>query len=134
MIDKISILKDEEGFRSEPYKCTEGKLTFGYGKTFITQKQAERCLYEDLQVFEDSVKRIVDNKELKINKQAFDVLVLMCYQLGGAGLLGFKNMWKALESQDYKTASEEMLDSFWYRQTPKRCERMAKLMLEAGNE
>jgi lysozyme len=59
------------------------------------------------------------------------VLVCMAYQLGVAGLLGFKNMLAATASGDYKKAAAEMLNSRWARQTPNRAQRMAKQM-ESG--
>ena len=40
-------------------------------------------------------------------------------------------MWDALKKDDYATASLEMLDSNWYKQTPKRCESLAKVMKES---
>ena len=40
-------------------------------------------------------------------------------------------MWDALKKDEYDTASLEMLDSNWYKQTPKRCESLAKIMKES---
>jgi lysozyme len=37
-------------------------------------------------------------------------------------------MLKALQDEDYKQASVEMLDSRWAKQTPNRAKRMAERM------
>jgi hypothetical protein len=37
-------------------------------------------------------------------------------------------MWKALGEGDYQTASEEMLDSRWAKQTPKRATDLSNVM------
>ena len=55
----------------------------------------------------------------------------MVFQLGIGGVSKFKNMWKALEKEDYYTASQEMLDSRWARQTPKRAEDLSNIMKES---
>ncbi len=52
----------------------------------------------------------------------------MVFQLGIGGVSKFKNMWKALGEGDYQTASEEMLDSRWAKQTPSRAEGLSEIM------
>ncbi len=133
-MDLVKILKDEEGFSAKGYVDTENKITWGYGFTYITQEQAERCLKENIATFTEKTLAIIKNKELKLSLQAIEVLVLMCYQLGEANLLLFKNMWELLSKNDYVGASEEMLKSRWAIQTPARARRMAKLMSEANND
>ena len=55
-------------------------------------------------------------------------LILMCYQLGISGLLGFSKMLAAIHAGDYGTARQEALDSAWARdQTPARAARTAML-------
>jgi len=54
----------------------------------------------------------------------------MVYQLGFSGTSKFRNFLSALNSQAYDKAADEMLDSKWHRQTPERCERLAKMMRE----
>lgn len=56
------------------------------------------------------------------------VIVCMAYQLGTNGVANFRKMCAALRIRDYNTAAAEMLDSGWHRQTPERCERMARIM------
>ena len=52
----------------------------------------------------------------------------MCFQLGKGGTKKFVKMLLALEERDYKSASLEMLDSKWNKQTPKRCQEISRIM------
>lgn len=56
------------------------------------------------------------------------VIVCMAYQLGTQGVANFKKMIAAIEDRDYAEAAAQMLDSGWHKQTPERCERMARMM------
>ena len=53
------------------------------------------------------------------------------YQIGEGGVSKFKNMWKALDSEDYGEASFQMLDSKWAKQTPARAGKLAGKMKAA---
>lgn len=59
-----------------------------------------------------------------------DALVLMSFQLGLNGLLGFKKMLRALEIGDYAGAKREALDSEWAKQTPERAKRVTELFTD----
>jgi hypothetical protein len=52
----------------------------------------------------------------------------MVYQLGIGGVGKFNNMWTALNNADYYTASQEMKDSRWWKQTKKRCESLSAIV------
>lgn len=56
------------------------------------------------------------------------VILCMAFQLGVNGVANFRRMCAALRIRDYITASTEMKDSGWHKQTPSRCERMAEIM------
>ena len=57
-----------------------------------------------------------------------EVILEMVFQLGTTGVSKFKKFWKALRVKDWKKASEEMKDSRWHSQTPKRCESLAEIV------
>jgi lysozyme len=67
-------------------------------------------------------------KDLPINYIARGVLIEMCFQLGVTGVSKFRNMFEALKIPDYNKASEEMLDSKWYEQTPARAKSLSYIM------
>jgi lysozyme len=130
MKELIENIKESEGFKGVVYKCTEGFDTIGYGTrlplseeetsscanpTKITKQEAEIILEIRLKKFiKDLEYREPFVNKISIEKQ--EIIAEMCYQLGVGGVLKFKGMWKALKAFDYVTASEEMLDSLWYRQ------------------
>ena len=51
--------------------------------------------------------------------------------MGYSGVGKFKNMIKALQNNDTKTASIEMLDSRWAKQTPNRAKALSDKMSNA---
>ena len=55
----------------------------------------------------------------------------MIFQMVFAGVGKFKNMIKALQNNDTKTASMEMLDSRWAKQTPNRAKELSDTMANA---
>ena len=106
----INLIKKYEGCRLKAYKCPAGLWTIGYGHTKgvkkgqkITQKQAERYLKEDLQVYEKSVEKAV---KVTLNQNQFDALISFVYNCGAAA---FRNstLLKKLNAGDYKGASAE---------------------------
>lgn len=57
------------------------------------------------------------------------VLVNMCFQMGIWGLLAFKHALAAAQTGDFQMAHDQMLDSEWARQTPRRAVTLATQML-----
>ena len=53
-------------------------------------------------------------------------LVDMGFNLGVPRLMKFKNMWEAIERQDFEWASAEMLNSRWAKQVGRRADNLAK--------
>jgi len=127
-------VKKEEGYRLEVYKCTEGHLTGGYGHKMLEGETPPTDHAGWLVLFERDFARAVTGADdlLKIcpdiNDSARNIVVEMVYQMGAYGVSKFKGMLKALQEEDYKQASVEMLDSRWAKQTPNRAKRMAERM------
>lgn len=132
----VNILKKEEGFRPKAYYCTEHYPTIGYG--FKCGEKLDPLPKDEMTEKEglDKLKKLVislDETMLKnpdlyrayspCNEARKAILLSMAYQIGIYGLLKFKKLLAALEQSDYKTASEQVLDSLAARQTPKRWQR-----------
>lgn len=127
-IDKLcaSILEHEGSNKKNsyhiPYKDTAGLWTICYGH-LVTQDELKdfdpnRKYSEDeaIEIFKQDVNVAIDGArvyidEHSISEDAFLVVVELSFWIGLPKLLGFKRMRKALQENDYVTASEEMLDS-----------------------
>jgi lysozyme len=128
----VNILKEHEGLRLKPYKCTAGKLTIGYGRNLedrgITEPEAFFLLTSDIHDISRELEiRIPFFNNLNDTRKA--VLVDMAYNLGINGLLQFKNMLIAISHNDYVTASVAMLQSKWADQVGKRSVELSKLLV-----
>lgn len=119
-----------EGFSKLPYKCPTGHLTIGYGHNLengISSAAAEFILKEDLARAEQAVKDAFPWWWKLDNARQF-VLVDMAFNMGLAGLKGFKKMLAAMEKGDYQTAAKEMLASKWAAQVGHRAAENARMM------
>ncbi len=123
--DLVVSIKKHEGFRGEVYKDHLINVTLGYGTLMpITQIEATLLLRNrlDKMIKELSLKEPVFNS---VPPQAQSILSEMAYQMGVNGLLKFKKTWRFLESHDFESASVEMLDSKWAKQTPNRAKELS---------
>ena len=123
------LIKDEDckGF---PYKCSEGYLTIGIGHNLEAAPLPHQIIMQifkhDLYKVTDPLTRLSWFSSLDTVRQS--VIVDMAFNLGVAGLLKFKNMIAAIQSQDYEKAADEMIDSKWFRQVKSRGERLEHMM------
>lgn len=67
-----------------------------------------------------------------LNEPRQTVLLLMAWQMGVDGLLGFERTLAAVQEGRFEDAAGFMKKSLWHSQTPIRCDRMAEQM-EKGN-
>jgi lysozyme len=136
MFESVLIsIRQNEGLKLKPYKCTENKLTIGYGRNLedkgISLVEAEIMLNNDVtDVYTELLQKIDYFDILPIRVQS--VLIEMAYQLGVSGLLKFKQTLLHIQNKDFESASVEMLDSKWAKQTPNRAIKMSNLM-KGGN-
>ena len=130
-------IKEHEGFRDQIYKDSLGFATIGYGHLVLDtdpfiegqsypKEHLEKVFDGDFNIAKDNANKLIG--DIALNHQAKCVIIEMVFQLGIGGVSKFKNMWKALGECDYQTASEEMLDSRWAKQTPKRAESLSATM------
>ena len=125
-----SQLERHEGLRLKPYRDTVGKLTIGYGRNLedvgISRDEAEFMLDNDIDQVERQLETVDEYRDLDAVRQA--VIANMAFNLGFAGLMGFKNMWAAIGRRDWESASEEMLNSKWARQVGVRAVELSEIM------
>ena len=137
-------VKDEikacEGYVNKIYKCSEGFDTIFYGHKVLpeddyehgieyTKAEGETVFEKDFQRTLDAAERLIADRP--INNTAKEVIINMVYQIGEGGVSKFKQMWKALDNEDYGEASFQMLDSLWAKQTPARAGKLSGKMRSA---
>lgn len=117
----IKLLKEFEGLKLKPYKCSAGVPTIGYGTTMIdgrpvtmktlpiTESQAEDYLRHDLEKFEDGV---LSRVKVDLSQNQFDALVSFAYNVG-LGNFGGSSLLRELNKGNYKVAADKLLD--WKR-------------------
>jgi lysozyme len=128
MNNLIENIKKNEGFVGTPYNDSLGIPTIGYGTKLPLSKREASVILE--MRLKDKIKEI-EEKEPFVNKlpdTTQEVIAEMCYQIGVNGVLKFKKMWSALKNFDFVRASEEMIDSRWAKQTPKRALELSEKM------
>jgi len=133
MKDVKARIKQHEGYRLEAYKCTEGYLTGGYGHRIMdgeaipsTKEGWEEIFESDFDTACVGASELVTNP--KVNQTAHGLVVEMVFQMGTYGVSKFVRFLKAVNDQQYKVASMEMLDSKWAKQTPERAKSMSEVM------
>ena len=107
----INLIKEFEGFRSEPYQDVAGVWTNGYGHTHgvtqdtppVTEEEAVLNLQDDLFQAEDGVDTYVT---VPLTDNQFDALVSFTYNLG-IGSLEHSTLLRKLNAGDYAGAADE---------------------------
>ena len=128
-------IKNNEGYSNKAYKDHLGFLTIGYGhliksneskylKNFYSKKYLEN-LFDD-----DFNKALVKYNKLFFKKnhgqKEKELLIEMLFQLGDKGVSKFVKMLSHIEKKQKFMTCLEMLNSLWYKQTPKRVEDLIK--------
>lgn len=140
-------IKIHEGFRKNAYLCPTGHLTVGYGFRVADLSPDELALNAGAvqPMSKEVAEKILDIKIAKFQKQIHsalpwlrqapmdiqDALCEMAYQMGVAGLLGFKNTLAMIKEGKYSKAAENMLKSKWATQTPARAKEIANIVKNA---
>jgi lysozyme len=129
----LAQLKEHEGFRSKPYKCTAGKLTIGYGLNLeqgITEEEAAAILAIRCEKIEDELVARCPAYAAIVETDAprAAVLLNMAYNLGVSGLLKFRRTLSFVEAGHYDSAATEMLDSTWAKQVGMRAIKLSEQM------
>ncbi|MBS6151859.1 MAG: glycoside hydrolase family protein [Campylobacter gracilis] len=135
-------IKAHEGFRDHIYKDSLGKATIGYGFLVAALSPDELKLNGGKvePMGKEVAEKILNLKVSKLKKRLFqclpwlqskpqgvqDTLIEMAYQLGLAGLMGFRHTLSCIEAGDYAQAAKNLKASLLYRQTPKRVEGYIK--------
>lgn len=146
-IELINELKKEEGFRASIYQCSEGVDTIGYGFNAKYLTDDELALNGGViePMSEEVATQILNRKVKKLIKAVDEVyswidnlpevvkigIYDMIYQLGIKGFGSFVNTQKYLKLLDYSKAIENIKNSKWAKQTPRRANNLIKRLERA---
>lgn len=134
MMNLATQLRHEEGSVPHAYQDHLGYWTIGVGRLIDRRKggglspdEIDYLLSNDITAKTREVFTALPwARELNEARQA--VLIGMAFQMGTAGLLGFKNTLKHVQAGRWTQAATGMLASKWAEQTPGRAARMARQM------
>ena len=146
-LELINELKREEGFRASIYQCSEGVDTIGYGFNVKYLSKDELDLNGGFiePMSEEVATQILNRKVKKLIKSVDEVyswidnlpevvkigIYDMIYQLGIKGFGSFVNTQKYLKALDYNKAIENIKNSKWAKQTPRRANNLIKRLERA---
>jgi len=106
----IDFIKRWEGLRLTAYRCPAQVWTIGYGHTktarrgmTITEKEAERLLRQDVEVYEYSVRKLV---QVELNQNQYDALVSFCFNVG-RGAFAQSTLLRVLNEGNYQRTARE---------------------------
>jgi len=130
LLNLIKSIVEHEGFSPVAYPdpLTKGKpYTFGHGLTSITEAESIEIVKNRIVSIRAQLSTLYP-PYAKLPEDVRDILEEMAYQMGIKGLMAFKNTLIAISNKDYKTASTNMMNSLWAKQTPKRAQTLATRM------
>ena len=131
----------DEGVKYEIYLDHLGLPTFGIGHlvidsdpehgepvgTEVSEDRVNECFDKDVEiVLSDCETLYPDYYDLPEEVQL--IIANMMFNMGRPRLSKFKGMKRGVDTRDWDTAADEMVDSGWYRQVTNRAERLVKRM------
>jgi lysozyme len=138
-------LSQEEGVRYLPYKDTVGIWTVGLGHNMqampvaniihrpfgngdkLTPDESAMLFRRDLtNVFNDLDKRLPWWRDNDAARQY--VLISLCFNLGIAGLIQFKNTLAAYQSKNWTKVVSGLKQSKWYKQVAARGPKLCNII------
>lgn len=137
------ILRHDEGVRFYPYDCGTGKnvkaamgrITIGVGHNLedkgISEDVVSLLLRNDINdAIKEARELFGDVLFYGVSEARQHALVSMIFQLGSGGLSKFKETLKHIRLHQWFKAGEEAKKSLWYRQTPKRADRVITMLVD----
>lgn len=127
---RLYVYDDATGTPVVPGYKLIGHPTIGTGRALdvhgITAAEAQFLLTDDLISIDTALRAYPWWVQLSSVRQF--VICDMAFNMGTAGVLGFKRMIAALQRSDYDLAATEMLASTWNTELPSRAHRLANIM------
>lgn len=140
------LIKDDEGLVLKPYRCSEHKLTIGYGYNMdanplpkhievylkehgvITKEMADELFASKYVQSVEAARNIIGSSWAMTNEVRRAVIISMIYQMGEIGFKKFTNTIRHIKAMNWIHAAYHMLQSKWEDQTEDRAHRYALMM------
>ena len=131
MTIKEQLIRDE-GKNRKMYQDAVGVWTIGVGHNLEAKGLSDRAI--DVILEDDIADAKADlasamSWATQLSEPRLGVLINMSFNLGIVGLLGFKNMLKAIRESRWEDAAAAMLDSVYATQVGARAQRLAKQLI-----
>ena len=128
---RLKVYDDATGTELKKGDTIVGYPTIGIGretsKNGISELEARfLCMNDVGRIQREALDAFPWMKSMNVVRQ--DVLHLMVFQMGVEGTKGFKQALAHMQMGLYHKAADELLNSLWAKQTPKRAKRMAEMM------
>ena len=134
-------IEADEGVKYEIYLDHLGLPTCGIGHlvvegdeehghevgTPVSEERVAELFEQDVQVTLDECERLYSGFS-ELPEEVQHILANMMFNMGRPRLSGFKKFNAAVAAGEWQEASEEMIDSRWYRQVTNRAERLVQRM------
>ena len=132
-------LEIDEGVKYEVYNDHLGYATFGVGH-LVLESDPE---YADeigtpvsesrvIEAFEQDCENVLRDCNIlyedfdDLPSEAQQVIANMMFNMGRPRLSKFRGMKRGVDSRNWNDAADEMIDSSWYLQVPKRAKRLMR--------
>jgi lysozyme len=127
-------VQGHEGLSLKPYICTAGKVSIGIGRNLddrgISQDEALYLFNNDCIMTDQDLHRVFGSDFDRFPDNARLVFFDMMFQLGLVRFCGFRKMIEKAKAEDWKGAAEELMDSRYAKQVPKRAEENRDKLLQ----
>ena len=118
----IELLKHHEGLRLKPYRCSQNKLSIGYGRNLedigISNEEARILFAHDVENAENACHYHFPWFK-GLDEVRRDVIVNLVFNMGINGVKGFKKMIQAIVQGQFAQAAWELSNSQWKTQVGK---------------
>ena len=143
-IDKLrEQLKIDEGCVYEIYNDHLGYPTFGIGHlvresdpehgsplgTAVSEGRVIEAFDADIEIVLSDCNTLYPDFD-DLPEEAQQIIANMMFNLGRPRLSKFVGMKRGVDTKDWNSAADEMVDSRWYRQVGARAERLVNRMRE----
>jgi lysozyme len=128
-------LEREEGRVAYAYSDSLGFLTIGVGRLIdkrkggkLSDEEIDHLLANDIKAKMHAIEDWPAWQAVKDDAVRATALLSMAFQLGPAGLAGFKNSLQLIADKQWQQAASNLMTSLWARQTPNRARRVTQMI------